>query len=220
MKTTKLTILAVLAFAALVLGPLGAAYAQPANNTGNLQKEIQLLKERINQLERQLAGSSGATATTLTKEGDWSPFEEMQQVQKEMNRMFNNSFWHGAGTLDPTRWQQSIVLDPQLDIKQLPKEYLFQIDLPGMDKSNIKVQAENKTLMVSGEKKSDTEENAPNKYYRRERSFGSFSRAIPLPEDAMAEGIQAEYKNGVLMIHIPRAAMINQPQQKNTVEIK
>jgi len=93
---------------------------------------------------------------------------------------------------------------PPVDIEESDKEYLIKAELPGMKKEEVKLKVEGGTLSISGERKAEKEEK-DKKYHRVERSYGAFSRSFTLPEGALAEKISAVFKDGVLMVHLPKA---------------
>lgn len=133
----------------------------------------------------------------------WDPFEEMDQIQKMMNRMFRDSFNRGSRGSYLT--QQSLVYEPDLDVQETADAYLVRLDLPGVDKDKISVKAQNNVLTISGERKSEKEEtDEKSGFYRMESSFGSFMRSFPLPADADSNAMTAESKNGVLTIRLPK----------------
>lgn len=132
----------------------------------------------------------------------WDPFQEMDQIQQMMNRMFRDSFSRGA--LDRGLERQSFY-EPDLDIKDMKDAYVVRLDLPGIEKDSIHVKIQNNVLTVSGERKSEKEETEENgSFYRMERSFGSFMRSFPLPDDADSNAMTAESKDGVLTIRLPK----------------
>jgi HSP20 family protein len=92
---------------------------------------------------------------------------------------------------------------PRLDFSETEKEYVAKMDLPGLEKGDVNVKVENHQLTVSGERKEEKREEGEN-FLRMERSYGSFFRSIPLPENAKADAIDAQIKNGVLMVRIPK----------------
>ena len=92
---------------------------------------------------------------------------------------------------------------PQVDIVEDEKEYLIKADLPEMRKDEIKVQVENGVLSVSGERKTEKEEKNK-KFHRIERSYGHFERSFTVPEDADGAKVKAEFKDGVLQVHLPK----------------
>jgi len=92
---------------------------------------------------------------------------------------------------------------PLVDISEDDKEYLVKADLPEMKKEDVKVTVENGVLSISGERKSEKEEKR-NKFHRIERSYGTFLRTFTLPDNADSTKIAAEFKEGVLKVHLPK----------------
>ena len=91
----------------------------------------------------------------------------------------------------------------RMDMKENEKEYEMSVDLPGMDKSEIKMHVENNGLVIEGERKSEKKEEK-DKCHFCERHFGSFHREVSLPKNANVDGINAMYDNGVLKVVIPK----------------
>ena len=92
---------------------------------------------------------------------------------------------------------------PPVDIEENDREYILKAELPGMKKEEVKLTVEGGTLSISGERKAEKEEK-DKKYHRMERSYGAFQRSFTLPEGALAEKISAEFKDGVLLVHLPK----------------
>lgn len=137
---------------------------------------------------------------------DWDPFQEMESMQKMMNQMFHDSFSRGIMQTGGLH-SRLLSYNPDIDIKDTGKEYLIKLDLPGIDKDKVNVKVENSQLTISGERKMENEETEEGgNVYRSERSFGSFTRSIPLPSDADSNQMTANSQNGVLTIHIPKLA--------------
>ena len=130
----------------------------------------------------------------------WNPFQELDELQNRLGLFFNapfNRISNGDGGLKLAEWS------PQVDITEDDKEYLVKADLPEMKKEDVKVTVEKGVLSITGERKSEKEEKKK-KYHRIERSFGSFERTFALPEDADAAKVAAEFKEGVLRVHLPK----------------
>jgi HSP20 family protein len=152
----------------------------------------------------------------------WDPFEEMDQIQRRMNRLFRESM--GRAMIDPTlndsgAFSKNHFFEPDIDVKENGKNYVITLDLPGMDKDKINVTVSGQTLVISGERKVEKEETALGKFNRAERSFGSFQRSIPLPRDADGNLVNAEYQNGVLTITLPKMTASNEIKPGNKVKI-
>jgi HSP20 family protein len=84
------------------------------------------------------------------------------------------------------------------------KEYLIKAEIPEMKKEDIKVNVHDDVLTISGERKYEKEEKNK-KYHRVERAYGSFMRSFTLPEDADGTRVMAEYKDGLLNVHLPKS---------------
>jgi len=104
---------------------------------------------------------------------------------------------------------------PVVDITEDEKEYVIKAEIPEMKKEEIKINVHDDVLSVSGERKYEQEEKGK-KYHRVERSYGSFMRSFTLPEDADGSKIAAEYKDGVLKLHLPKT----DKAKSKAVEIK
>jgi HSP20 family protein len=93
---------------------------------------------------------------------------------------------------------------PLVDISEDEKEYLIKAEIPEMKKDDIKISVQDNVLSISGERKYEIDENGK-KYHRVERAYGSFVRSFTLPEDADGSKVGAEYKDGVLKVHLPKS---------------
>jgi HSP20 family protein len=93
---------------------------------------------------------------------------------------------------------------PLVDISEDDKEYLIKAEIPEMKKEDIKLNVHDDVLMITGERKYKKEEK-DKRYHRVERAYGSFMRSFTLPEDADGSKVNAEYKDGMLKVHLPKA---------------
>jgi HSP20 family protein len=93
---------------------------------------------------------------------------------------------------------------PWRTLPKMTREYLIKAELPEMRKEDVKVTVENGVLTISGERKFEKEEKKK-KYHRVERGFGTFMRSFALPDDADFSKVNAEFKNGVLTVHVPKS---------------
>lgn len=136
--------------------------------------------------------------------------------ERDMNRMFDE-FFGGFGLAPSNLWESEWSLfSPQVDIVDNDKEIKVSIELPGLDEKDLDVTLSHDMLTISGEKRQEKEDKDKN-YYRMERSYGTFKRAIPIPCEIKTEAIDATFKNGVLSIVLPKAAE-GQCRQKITVK--
>ena len=131
----------------------------------------------------------------------WHPIKDLEEMEHRLATFFGRSPARpGGGREEMTvaEWM------PLVDITEDEKEYLIKAELPELSKDDLRVTVENGTLILSGERKFEKEENTK-KYHRIERSYGSFVRSFGLPDDADAEKVNAEFKDGVLKIHIAKS---------------
>lgn len=99
----------------------------------------------------------------------------------------------------------SFVGAPALDVEEDDDEVVVTVDLPGVEREDYTVEVSGTRLLIRGEKKHATERRGSG-YYYAERSYGAFTRVIPLPCDVEAEKAEARYKNGVLRVTLPKTA--------------
>ena len=104
---------------------------------------------------------------------------------------------------------------PLVDISEDDKEYLIKAELPEVKKEDVKVTAEAGTLTIMGERRFEKEEKGK-RYHRVERAYGTFGRSFSLPDDASPAKVSAEFKDGVLTVHLVKDEKAK-PQQ---VEVK
>ena len=93
---------------------------------------------------------------------------------------------------------------PLADIVEHEKEYLIKVELPEVQKDDVKVTVESGTLTISGERKAEKEEKG-RKFHRVERYYGRFERSFSIPDDAEAGDVKAEFKDGVLRVHLAKS---------------
>jgi HSP20 family protein len=125
----------------------------------------------------------------------WEPFRELTSLQSEMSRWMNGLL-EGNGQ----RTQNWV---PALDVWETPTEVVYAFDLPGIPEDAISIEVKDETLTVSAER-TKTDETSENGFYRFERRYGTFARAVGLPQGADQENINARYENGVLEIRVPK----------------
>jgi HSP20 family protein len=131
----------------------------------------------------------------------WNQLREMEEATQNRFNRFLGGFPNRIGTgethsLTVADWS------PEVDISQDNHEYLLKADLPEMKKDDVRVTVEDGILCVSGERKSEKEDQK-RKFHRIERAFGSFRRSFTLPEDADSTKVTAEFSDGVLKVHLP-----------------
>jgi HSP20 family protein len=132
----------------------------------------------------------------------WNPFKEVEEMEKRLSTLFGRTPVPTGGdkkeAITVAEWS------PLVDITEDEKEYLIKAEIPEMKKEDIKLNVHDDVLMITGERKYEKEEK-DKKYHRVERAYGSFMRSFTLPEDADGSKVNAEYKDGLLKVHLPKA---------------
>jgi HSP20 family protein len=127
----------------------------------------------------------------------WDPFRSLSAFQEQMNRLFEDTLFRGRGNDSLTSWA------PAVDIYETDSELVLRADLPEMNEKDLDIHLENNSLTISGERKFESKVSRDN-YLRLERADGSFSRSFSLPTTVKPDAIKAEYKDGVLTVHLPK----------------
>ena len=130
----------------------------------------------------------------------WNPIREMNNFRHRMNHMFDNAF---TPTLKEDEALSMWNFKPAVDVYDNDKDIVIKAELPGMDKKDMVVHVDGRFLTLKGERSSENEVKE-DKYHRRERSYGKFERVFTLPEEVDPDKITADYKDGILKIHIPK----------------
>lgn len=142
----------------------------------------------------------------------WDPFKEMEELTSRLAPWLATERRPADGrneNLTVAEWA------PLVDITEDEKEYLIKAELPEVKKEDVKVTVDNGRLAISGERKLEKEEK-DRKYHRIERSYGSFLRSFTLPDATDPGKVVADFKDGVLKVHVPKAG--NVPPK--SVEVK
>jgi HSP20 family protein len=150
----------------------------------------------------------------------WRPFGEMAHWESEMERMFEDFFGRRLRPIWGERWwptKTPEVSIPAVDLYEEKDEIVAKVDLPGLEKDNIEVNISDHLLTVKGEKKRE-EETKEADYYRSERSYGSFTRTVDLPKEVQVDKAQASFKNGVLMVRLPKTEEAKKKETKVKVQ--
>jgi HSP20 family protein len=155
------------------------------------QSSVVSQKDQKDQKDQQVARRQPAAV---------NPLRMFDRFADEMDRMFSEfglgRGWGRASTTDLTTWT------PQIEIWQRNNELVVHADLPGMKTEDVRVDVTDDAIVIQGERNREHEEDRGG-VYRSERSYGSFYRAIPVPEGAITDQAKASFKDGVLEITMP-----------------
>jgi HSP20 family protein len=191
--------------------------ASRSGNGGGTQKEQNQPTNQQSQggsLTRQQseAGTHRGMTRTGSRQlsaGSQHPFSMMRQLSRDMDRLFDSFFGTGFGSSpwggsDRETWDAATLWSPQIDVQRREDAWVLKADLPGVRKEDLKIDIDDNALVISGQRQEEHEEGGKDQGYQvYERSYGSFYRAIPLPQDVNADDIQAEMRDGVLKVTVP-----------------
>jgi len=125
-----------------------------------------------------------------------------QRLHDEMDALFD-SFFSNFG-MEPFEGRKAISFSPSVDVAETDREIKVIAELPGMDDKDIEVTLNRDSLTIKGEKKEEKEDTRKD-YYHVERSYGSFSRTVPLPAEIESDKAEAHFKKGVLTVKVPKS---------------
>ncbi len=135
--------------------------------------------------------------TTLMR---WDPFHDLEHMSDRLNRMFRRPAiqTNGKETMTVADWT------PTVDISETDGEYQIKAEIPDVRIEDVKVKLEDGVLTIQGERKQEKEEKGK-RYHRVEWSYGSFVRSFSLPDLVDEEKVKAEFRDGVLNLHLPKS---------------
>lgn len=143
---------------------------------------------------------------------------EVDQLQDSIGRMFDNPF-----TLAATRFPriESLGWVPPFEITETEKAIMMTVELPGLDKSDVKIDINDNVLTLRGEKKSEhTEKDEKKEFFLEERSYGVFERSFTLPPTVNVEKVSAQFEKGVLKIMLPKSEVVKPRGREIAIEAK
>lgn len=131
-----------------------------------------------------------------------SELQRNANKQSYVDDIFNNFFNEIASFSYPVSHGERM-LSPRTDITENESEYHLEVELPGVTQDNIDLKIDSNILTIEGKKEQSTEKKDYN-YHMQERYYGSFSRSISLPSNIDEENVEANFKDGILSITIPK----------------
>jgi HSP20 family protein len=152
----------------------------------------------------------------VSTRGPRDPFELLRQMTSDLDRVFDDwraVRWPLAGNKisAPEAWA------PRIDVLERDNRLVTRVDLPGMKKEDVTVQVTDGHLELSGERKQEKEEKTDN-FFRSEREYGRFYRAVPLPKGVKLEDVKATFADGVLEVSVPLPAKPEVAARKVEIE--
>ena len=143
---------------------------------------------------------------------------ELDTMRNRLRQFFPESF--GRALVEPSEFlTEPVGWMPAVELSEIPEEFVVVAELPGMKPADVIVECEDDTLTIRGTKEEEKKtENGKKRMHLYERSFGTFYRSFAFPKPVNAEKVAAEFTNGVLTIHVPKAAEVKSMAKK--IEIK
>ncbi len=132
------------------------------------------------------------------KDSYLTPRDIFQSFQETIDEFFNDFPY-------PEVFSKERSFFPKIDISEGDKEIVIKADVPGIDEKDLDISISKDAVIIKGEKKYEHEEKQ-NNYYKKERSYGSFRRVIPLPVQIDESKVEATYKNGVVTLRLPKSS--------------
>jgi len=131
--------------------------------------------------------------------GTRNPFRELTQLQRAMERVFDDPSWLSRATGS----ENALAFNPSCEVTEDKNHYYFKFDLPGLNKDLVKVEIHENQLTVSGERREEKKEDSK-KYHFSEVSYGNFVRSFTLPLAIDTEKVEAKFDNGVLNVAVAK----------------
>jgi HSP20 family protein len=161
------------------------------------------------------AGNVPVAKTNLSTNPPSPSLDPLLQLHREVDRLFDDAFRGFGGrwprlTLPTVASEWRGLLRPALDIQESDKQYRITLEVPGVEEKDIQLTLDDDVLWIRGEKRQE-QEHKDGQFHRVERSYGSFQRALNLPEDANQDDIKASFKNGVLTVTIDKRSQTAAP---------
>jgi len=139
----------------------------------------------------------------------WTPFRELEDVLNRYSRVGSRGVFSGSNDAESSEWR------PAANISETDKEYIIRAELPEVSKEDVDVSVHDGVITIKGERRFEKADDSE-KTHRIESFYGSFARSFSLPADVDEENIRAQSKDGVLRVHLPKAAI----QKAKAIEVQ
>jgi HSP20 family protein len=139
----------------------------------------------------------------------WESLPTIETLQEEMNRLFHQLAPNGDGD------SELMAFMPSAELEDTPEAVQLKLEIPGLEAKDLDIQVSEHSVAISGERKSETKTEEKGAV-RSEFRYGKFERIIPLPVQVKTDAAQAEYKNGILTLNLPKVAQ----EQKKVVKVE
>ncbi len=141
----------------------------------------------------------------------WNPFRELEDMSDRLNRVVARvpQGSNGNEAMTTADWT------PPVDISETTSEFVIKVEIPEVKNEDVRVTLEHGVITVRGMRRQEAEENG-RKYHRVERSYGSFVRSFTMPNEVNDAQVQADFKDGILTLHLPKS----EKAKPKSIEVK
>lgn len=168
----------------------------------DLNQKIEALQKRVDELEAEKKNAwNSPRARNFQGASNWDPFEQINQIQQEMDQMFQDSF--GQPGARQGMFSGTMDFSEGFDIKETQGGYEYTFDMTGLDKDKVDIQINEHSITLKGEQSRQDDVTGPGRQLST-RSFGNFVKTIPVPDDADVSGVKTEKVKDSLIIRIPK----------------
>ena len=140
----------------------------------------------------------------------WQPFREMSGLQRDMNRWFDDMF----SSFNPQDTMEALFA-PSAELEDTPSSYILKLEVPGIDPADLDIEVTDESISIRGERKSESKTD-DNGVTRTEFHYGQFHRVIPFSTKIDKESVDADYRDGILMLTLPKVEKL---EEKKSVKV-
>ncbi len=149
------------------------------------------------------SADQGAAVSPSHPRRGWDPFQEMNRIREEIDRMFTHSLNSRGPAFNGGMFNSSLNFDNDFNIKEKGDSYVMEVEVGDINKDNIDIEINEHSITIKGEMSAKKEETGPQSMFSA-RSYGSFLKTLPLPEDADAEKIKTDVAENKIIVTIPK----------------
>lgn len=179
---------------------------EPEAGVEELKSQIRALQKRVDELEarQQMPQRQDDSWDPFNRQGGWDPFDEIERIQEEMNRMFQSSLQR-QGPGHQGVFSNSMMFNTDLDVVEKGKAYEIRFDMAGLNQEKVDIEVNEHSITIKGEHSREERQEGDDRFFRSQ-SYGTFMKTIPLPVDADPGKMKTEKEGDTLVITIPKTS--------------
>ena len=172
------------------------------DNIDDLKNQIRKLQQRVEELEAEKKHDLQPHFMFNGRKKDWNPVEELNRMQAEMDRMVEESF-NWRGNINSGLFASSLFYDKNFRFKDENDKYILEFDITGLNQDKIEINVDGQHITLKCESGAEnTQQDKNSNYYSK--SYSTFYKSFPLPEDADTLSMKTEKKDDKLLINLPK----------------